>query len=50
MTERDMTLLIQTLLCFVKEIHEGKPVPNPAAIQFLLRTNNRQLDENSLRS
>jgi hypothetical protein len=47
MTEREMILLIQTLLSFVKDIHEGKPAPEPAAIQFLLRTNDRELKLNS---
>lgn len=48
MTEREMTILIQTLLFFVKEIHEGKPMPEPAAIHFLLRTNKRELEEHPL--
>lgn len=50
MTEREMTLLIQTLLHFVKDIHDGKPAPNVAGIQLLLRINERDLNENSLRS
>jgi hypothetical protein len=44
MPERDIVLLIQVLLSFVKEIHDGGAVPNPATIQQRLRSYDQTVD------
>jgi len=45
MPERDKVLLIQVLLSFVKEIHDGAAVPNPATIQQRLRLYDHTVDQ-----
>jgi hypothetical protein len=45
MTERDMVLMLQVLLSFVKEIHDGGSAPFPAGIQMRLRAYSQTIDQ-----